>query len=165
MNEVIETYLNLHWQVTKSRGSFDNQSDKLTYTTTFTASVTPKIVLNPGGLNNLKLSQADLNPKADRVDVHEVLFTITPVTEPPPTNPYVKAVKLDDGVVLHLTPVSSNVQRENCRNKLQVTNNSLSTHPFALLRCINQTRHVARGVFVVVHHLVGVTDFIERVSA
>lgn len=98
MKEVIFSYTRVLSDVNRTQSSFTSLTDKLTFTTLFVATATPKLVLMPGFLDSFKLASADLNVNVDRTDVHEVQFAITPPSPPTDTIP----VTLAPGVKLNV---------------------------------------------------------------
>jgi hypothetical protein len=73
LKEVFRTFIALH----EVRGTVkDNFSDQLTFTTKLNVSVTPKITLSPGPIDQFRLADASAQLSAYRLDEHAVTVTL-----------------------------------------------------------------------------------------
>ena len=143
MEEVIKTYArlayNIHSRFT-TKSTWQSMTDELTFTTKLTSSVKPSVELNPGRLNNFKLSDADLNLSNDRQDIHKVLFTIKPPAPPTPPKPKTTEIPLAKGVVLHVdTPTGEGKPKRSRKMKQRKRYYFFKPSPQDI-RTIQQTR-------------------------
>jgi hypothetical protein len=76
LEEVFDTFVKLDSGVTLVSTTTSRFSDTLTFTTTLSAGVAPKITLNPGPVNQLRLSDATVTLTETRTDVHKVAVSL-----------------------------------------------------------------------------------------